>query len=84
MPELSHPSKYNNRWVTRATALKYTCPECNSAPGQACEKDPLTIPSHMARHEAAIAAGEQVTKVQAKTKKQRQDDEDRAQRYPQQ
>jgi len=59
-------------WTKRATALKYECPECKSAPGQACQRDPVTIPSHQARHDAAIAAGEAITKTQPTSKKQRE------------
>jgi len=60
------------RWASRADALKAACPECNAAPGEACHRDPTTIPSHQARHDAAIAAGAPVKKVQATSKKQRE------------
>lgn len=59
-------------WTSRGGALKHECPECKAAPGEACHRDPTTIPSHQARHDAAIAAGEPVKKVQATTKKQRE------------
>jgi len=59
-------------WTSRGNALKHECPECKAAPGEACHRDPVTIPSHQERHDAAIAAGEPVTKVQPTTKKQRE------------
>lgn len=59
-------------WTGRKEALAFGCPECNSAPGEPCKRDPLTIPSHQARHDAAIAAGAPVKKVQATTKQQRE------------
>jgi len=60
------------QWTSRSLALQETCPECSSAPGEACKRDPLTIPSHQARHDMAIAHGSPVIKVQATSQKQRE------------
>jgi len=50
------------RWVKRADAQKVSCPKCNSAPGEPCAQPAITIPSHLERHEAAIALGAEIVK----------------------
>jgi hypothetical protein len=47
----------HKRWVRRADALKVPCPQCSAETGHACAHDPIKVPSHLARHEAALAAG---------------------------
>ncbi len=40
--------------TNRADAQAVGCPECGADPGAACNR---SVPSHAARHEAAVAAG---------------------------